>query len=326
MRAIDQLVLGRVLWPKDGVDLLAPGGAVFEDTVFTARVGTVVDVSEVDGFIDEKMTALIESHPADGSLGKAIRRLEEDSVYCAVPPFSRLVLRSRCKLCRDEALYTVECLRRDAFAAGAAAAGEPSCELEPSEAEWLITGTLLLSSPKAMASPFAVCLFTCKADAEGNLLERPTAGPVAGLVSRLFGVKALFELNADHANRVEHALHVFATAFTFLSCKNVRIRRVEEPPKLVRKFELKHRWPRHSYHVLDIQPMRAVLAQADPTNAMTLARAMHVCRGHLKDYRERGLFGKAKGVYYWSPHLRGEAVAGTVAKDYRLRPPAEPAP
>lgn len=45
--------------------------------------------------------------------------------------------------------------------------------------------------------------------------------------------------------------------------------------------------------------------------------ALHWVRGHFKDYRETGLFGRAKGVYWWSPHLAGKADR-VVLKDYVL--------
>lgn len=38
-----------------------------------------------------------------------------------------------------------------------------------------------------------------------------------------------------------------------------------------------------------------------------------------KDYRQRGLFGKYHGLYWWDSHLRGASSAGQVIKDYRVR-------
>jgi hypothetical protein len=50
--------------------------------------------------------------------------------------------------------------------------------------------------------------------------------------------------------------------------------------------------------------------------------ALHWVRGHFKDFREKGVFGKAKGVYWWSPHLAGKADR-VVLKDYVLEAPEE---
>jgi len=46
--------------------------------------------------------------------------------------------------------------------------------------------------------------------------------------------------------------------------------------------------------------------------------ALHWVRGHYKEYGEKGLFGKRKGVFWWSPHLAGDKRAGIVTKDYSL--------
>jgi hypothetical protein len=53
-----------------------------------------------------------------------------------------------------------------------------------------------------------------------------------------------------------------------------------------------------------------------------LKRALHICRGHFKDYTKRGLFGKIHGVFWWSEHLAGALQRGLVKKEYSVRPPA----
>lgn len=43
----------------------------------------------------------------------------------------------------------------------------------------------------------------------------------------------------------------------------------------------------------------------------------HIVRGHFKDCRRKRIAGneKAKGIYWWQPHSRGNARKGIIAKD-----------
>ncbi len=46
--------------------------------------------------------------------------------------------------------------------------------------------------------------------------------------------------------------------------------------------------------------MRKQLAEAGAEGTGGLKRALHIMRGHFKDYREgRGLFGKVHGMWWW---------------------------
>jgi hypothetical protein len=49
-----------------------------------------------------------------------------------------------------------------------------------------------------------------------------------------------------------------------------------------------------------------------------MKQALHICRGHFKDYRQSGLFGRHKGVFWWDMAARGSAEQGIVDKDYRI--------
>jgi len=77
------------------------------------------------------------------------------------------------------------------------------------------------------------------------------------------------------------------------------------------------------YHILEIEPMTRILTEAGAKS--DLRQALHICRGHFKDYRQRGLFGREthKGLYWFDAHVRGDAARGVVAKDYDVIPPDE---
>jgi hypothetical protein len=54
----------------------------------------------------------------------------------------------------------------------------------------------------------------------------------------------------------------------------------------------------------------------------SLKHALHICRGHFKDYREgSGLFDKFRGMYWWDMHTRGSSKLGEIRKDYDVKPP-----
>lgn len=111
----------------------------------------------------------------------------------------------------------------------------------------------------------------------------------------------------------------FALALSLMHCKNVELVRKPQNPKLARAYRRRHQEPLLTYHVLDIEPMKRVLRDEGDSECSGLRHALHICRGHFKDYRQRGLFGKHKGLFWWESHLRGSADVGTVIKDYRVR-------
>jgi len=76
--------------------------------------------------------------------------------------------------------------------------------------------------------------------------------------------------------------------------------------------------PRACYHVLDIKPIHR-MAAASKMGSSSVKRALHICRGHFKDYRKSGLFGHYKGIYWWDMQARGTIEKGEVKKDYRVR-------
>ncbi len=118
------------------------------------------------------------------------------------------------------------------------------------------------------------------------------------------------------------AVHPMAFAISLMHCKNVELRPVEPIPALS-KAQFKRRGrPLVRYHELHIEPMKAVLKREGAEGGAGLAKAMHIARGHFKDFRNgKGLFGRYKGTYWWPQHLRGNAEEGEVKKGYRVSPP-----
>ncbi len=114
----------------------------------------------------------------------------------------------------------------------------------------------------------------------------------------------------------------FGLAISFLHCRNVHTVEQRPPAALAKAHARKHGRPRFRYHVLEIEPMKRVLRIEGRSEEVGLQQALHICRGHFKDYRERGLFGKHRGIYWWDSYLRGRPEFGVVAKDYSVLPAA----
>jgi hypothetical protein len=93
-------------------------------------------------------------------------------------------------------------------------------------------------------------------------------------------------------------------AISFCHCKNVDILRETVPPKVKAKRERSHGWSPDAWHALKIEPMQKELRGAGADEPGGLKRALHICRGHFKDYRGgHGLFGKVHGMWWWEPRL-----------------------
>jgi hypothetical protein len=120
--------------------------------------------------------------------------------------------------------------------------------------------------------------------------------------------------------RLEEILPALLTV-SLMNCSNVTQREVR-PPKALDRATFKRRGIRlRSYHVLEIEPFKAASKREAGSAASISARqALNICRGHFKDYRKSGLFGKIKGVFWWDQYSRGDTEAGRVIKDYSVTP------
>jgi len=128
--------------------------------------------------------------------------------------------------------------------------------------------------------------------------------------------------NAPHdAAQIHAALHVALMTLVFANCRNVPVRETGTAPTKRGASRLGE--PETRWKVLDIGWVERSAAVAGPEAGETIVqRAIHVCRGHFKSYEEGdGLFGRHHGLYWWSHQMRGNAAAGEIIKDYRMRPP-----
>lgn len=115
-------------------------------------------------------------------------------------------------------------------------------------------------------------------------------------------------------------LHPYLLAITFTHCKNTTIRDIIPPPKLNKRTIERHGIALNTYKVLEIEPVIKILRDAAEPG-VSLPKRLHICRGHFKDYRQHGLFGRLTGLYWWGQHIRGQKSMGQCAKDYSLSMP-----
>jgi hypothetical protein len=115
-------------------------------------------------------------------------------------------------------------------------------------------------------------------------------------------------------------------AISFLHCKNVTTEIKTPKPKKSKLHLRKHGQPLLKYKVLEIEPMKRVLNMEGEMKSQGMVRALHICRGHFKDYREHGL-GRShvKGLWWWDAHVRGKAEHGAVEKIYSVSVPKDEA-
>jgi hypothetical protein len=179
------------------------------------------------------------------------------------------------------------------------AAAALGCELT-----WVVIAKLFFGSDHELRQGPAISFYL---DQRGQVMPE-----FAGLVA----------YNVAEASLVPGHLFPFLFALSLMHCKNVAVEPIEVPAKVTRA-RAKRQLPPVRYHTIVIEPMRRrTLAEPGPRGS-DAKRAMHIVRGHFKDYREAGLFGRYHGIYWWDMAVRGDVEAGRVVQQFRVRPPRE---
>lgn len=111
-------------------------------------------------------------------------------------------------------------------------------------------------------------------------------------------------------------------AICFMHCKNVHLDPFKRPRELMRRFERTKNPGLHvHYKTLRIEQMRRVIETEGKLSEHGAKKALHICAGHFKDYRQSGLFGKHKGLYWWSDTVRGDVGKGVVVSEREVSAP-----
>lgn len=113
-------------------------------------------------------------------------------------------------------------------------------------------------------------------------------------------------------------LSPFLFATSLMHAKNVSLE-ADPLPAAIAKRRAKEGKPAITFKVLQINPIRRQSDKERSEGETGAKRAMHIVRGHFKDYREgAGLFGRLKGLYWWDMHVAGDKTNGQVIKDYTI--------
>jgi hypothetical protein len=107
-----------------------------------------------------------------------------------------------------------------------------------------------------------------------------------------------------------------------MHCKNIEIRPVKvfNPLKVPRKRQRLF-IPKHSYHMLEITPIKKIIEASRSGHGGDFKVALNRCRGHFKTYTpDRPLMGKHVGRYFWAEHARGSIEHGEIQHDYKVNP------
>ena len=115
-------------------------------------------------------------------------------------------------------------------------------------------------------------------------------------------------------------LHPVWLTVSFLHCKNVAVVENAVDKPLAKKFHAKHGiWPT-PFKTLVIEPLKQILRHQGNADKAGLQRAMHICRGHFKDYREgRGLFGKYHQLVWQPSIVRGSKGSKPAPREIEVK-------
>jgi len=165
-------------------------------------------------------------------------------------------------------------------------------------------------------NPFFMGGVKLAVDKNGAWTPLPDHGEEKGFEYLLYGDDEQSQLILKDG--IDQQMRPIFLAISFLHCKNVTT--VEQGAGLNPGKRNRHA-PSVKYHVLNIEPMKKILKTEGRADEVGLKQALHICRGHFKDYRETGLFGKFHDIYWWDSQVRGRAENGIVLKDYKINQP-----
>ena len=107
-------------------------------------------------------------------------------------------------------------------------------------------------------------------------------------------------------------------ALSFLNCRNTVIVDHRPDPKLSKVHKKRHGRELTTFKTLEISQVKKILSETGAHGVSDLKHALHLCRGHFKNYNDKPLFGRHKGMFWWGPTIRGTGP-NAVIKDYALK-------
>lgn len=140
-------------------------------------------------------------------------------------------------------------------------------------------------------------------------------------------ILAVDNRNSTEYNQLlaEHCMSVLSIpllTISFMHCKNVITYSNKLSVKLQKSRERKSKLPLVDFKTLEIKPMVKILKEEGESETKGLKHALHICRGHFKDFSQGPGLGRghAHGLYWWDSQVRGSKDVGAVIKDYKVSP------
>lgn len=189
-----------------------------------------------------------------------------------------------------------------------------------SRAKWSISSHLWYTNSKGQAI-FPGDFMLSWVDERGNLLDYPLV--ITGHFAKTFTGNTSADENYWG---VVVAGHVAFLTWSLLNCKNVSRVDVTEQEGPTKKWIRRQKAPTIKYQMLSIDPMRNSKPSHSGESSGEPKKAFHICRGHLKHYKEDGpgMFGLGKkyGTFWVPAHTRGDTKNGTIISTYDVKAPA----
>ncbi len=195
------------------------------------------------------------------------------------------------------------------------------------DTKWLMTMFLVVEPESGLDRRSLWTSWTVSVRADGTT-RGDGQGDVFGLMSDSLTAMAKktmqgTTMSAELSSAIRMFTDPLLLSLSFMHCKNVSVQSVDPPEQSARAVKRHGGIPLMRYHTLDIEPMKKVLREEGHAQQTGLKNALHICRGHFSEYGasfgKGKLFGKHEGRFWMPMHTRGNASAGVVVKDYKVK-------
>jgi hypothetical protein len=204
--------------------------------------------------------------------------------------------------------------------------GESRASLRSKGAKWVLYAFpfCITRNSKAVVPPYFCNVFFLKDDGATLLkvFEYDT-GAAERFTSHYGGTTE--DTIRDWALMYEPFLAAALTTVTMMHCRNIEvvekrdIRSIGKRPSLGRVAKSPSGGITFKTVVIP-DTLKRTLETEGNISKTGIKQALHLCRGHFKDYRfGAGLYGKHKEIFWFSEHERGSVDYGKIIKDYQMK-------
>jgi len=111
-------------------------------------------------------------------------------------------------------------------------------------------------------------------------------------------------------------------SLSFLHARGIKEQAAPPIPDALQRARVRRgRLPLFRHHTLVLDVPKRIIRDGNQGNEDLTPQALHLVRGHFKNFNEKPLFGKHKGIWFWHPTVKGNRSAGEITKDYEIRVP-----